>query len=111
MTDHANAIEHLRAVNAARRLHIRAFVMTEPRTTAQYTTEELMGLIATSADGSDRITARMSAVTLEDLLRSEPPAYARGGTALPLREFPRAAVIMISCALTVIMALGLAAAI
>jgi hypothetical protein len=85
--------------------------MTEPRTTAQYNTAELMGLIATSADGGDRITARMPAVTLEDLLRLEAPAYARGGTAIPLRKFPRAAVIVISCALTVIMALSLAAAI
>lgn len=111
MTDHANAIEHLRAMTAARRLHICAFEMTEPRTTAQYNTEELMGLIATSADVGDRITARMPAVTLEDLLRPEAPAYARGGTSLPLPKFPRAAVIMISCALTVIMALGLVAAI
>jgi hypothetical protein len=110
MKDHAKAIEHLRALTAARRLHIRAFVMTEPRTTAQYDTEELMALIATSAC-NDRITARMPAVTLDELLRREPPAYARGGTALPLPKFPRAAVIAISCALTVIMALGLAAAI
>jgi len=83
--------------------------MTEPRTTAQYNTEELMGLIATSADGHDRITARMPAVTLEELLRQEPPAYARGGTALPARRFPRAAVIAISCALTVILCLLVAA--
>jgi hypothetical protein len=111
MTDHANAIEYLRAVNAARRLHIRAFVMIEPRTTAEYNTEELMALIATTAC-NDRITARMPAVTLDELLRPEPPAYATGGTTtLPARGFPRAAVIMISCALTVIMALGLVAAI
>lgn len=110
MTDHANAIEHLRGVNAARRLHIRGFVMTEPRTTAEYNTEELMALIATTAC-QDRITARMPAVTLDELLRPE-PAYATGGTTtLPARGFPRAAVIMISCALTVIMALGLVAAI
>jgi hypothetical protein len=111
MTDHANAIEHLRGLNAARRLHFRAFVMTEPRTTAEYNTEELMALIATSAC-NDRITARMPAVTLDELLRPGPPAYATGGTtALPVRTFPRMAVIAISCALTVIVALGLAAAI
>ncbi|HET9988526.1 MAG TPA: hypothetical protein VFQ65_08395 [Kofleriaceae bacterium] len=85
--------------------------MTEARTTAEYNTEELMGLIATSA-GNDRITARMPAVTLEELLRQEPPAYASGGTALPVvSRFPRAAVIAISCALTVILCLGLVAAI
>ena len=85
--------------------------MTEPRTTAQYNTQDLMGLIATSADSNDRITARMPAVTLEELLRPELAAYARGGTALPVRRFPRAVVIAISCALTVILCLGLVAAI
>jgi hypothetical protein len=98
-------------VNAARSLHFRAFVMTEPRTTAEYNTHELMGLIATSAGNADRITAKMPAVTLDGLLQHEAPRYATGGTALPVHRFPRAAVIAISCALTVIMALGLVAAI
>ncbi|HEY6033259.1 MAG TPA: hypothetical protein VIV58_03340 [Kofleriaceae bacterium] len=83
--------------------------MTEARITAQYNTEELMGLIATSA-ANDRVTARMPAVKLEELLRPEPPAYARGGTALPpIHVFPRAAVIAISCALTVLLVLLAAA--
>jgi len=109
-TDHANAIEHLRGVNAARRLHFAQFVMIEPRTTAEYNTEELMALIATSAN-NDRVTARMPAVTLDELLRPEPPAYATGGTTALPHPFPRVAVIAISCALTVITALGLVAAI
>lgn len=109
ISDHANAIGYLRSALAARRLHLRVVAMTEARITSQYSTEELMGLIATSA-ANDRVTARMPAVTLEELLRPEPPAYASGGTALPLHAFPRAAVIALSCALTVLIAL-LAAAI
>ena len=92
--------------------------MIEPRTTARYNTEELMGLIATSAS-NDRITAKMPAVTLAELLEPEPAPppqpsgpleFARGGTALPpIHVFPRAAVIAISCAFTVLLALLVAA--
>ncbi|MEO8554564.1 MAG: hypothetical protein ABI678_31525 [Kofleriaceae bacterium] len=89
--------------------------MYESRTTAEFNCEELAGLLAT-----ERITAKMPAVRLEQLTMEmspivdkpaeEPsaPAYARGGTALPFPAFPRFAVIAISAALTVITVLGLA---
>jgi len=90
--------------------------MDQSRTTAEIKCEELAGLLAT-----ERITAQMPAVTLEELtlqitpiretpLVPVPLVYARGGTALPA-PFPRFAVIAISAALTVITALGLATAI
>jgi len=110
MRDHGRQIGHLPSAQAARRLHLRSFVMTELRTTAEYNTQELMGLIATSGS-NDRITARMPAVTLEELLKPEPlAAYVTGGTtALPLHVFPRAVVIAISAALTVLFVLLVAA--
>lgn len=88
------------------------------RTTAEIKCEDLAGLLAT-----ERITARMPAVTLEKLtmemapikLEPEepvpPPVYARGGTALPEPKpsFQRLAVVAISAALTVLTALGIAA--
>lgn len=90
------------------------------RTTAEIKCEDLAGLLAT-----ERITARMPAVTLEKLTMEmapivvepapEPviaaPPYARGGTALPEPKpsLQRLAIVAISAALTVITALGIAA--
>lgn len=86
--------------------------MHESRTTAEFKCEELAGLLAT-----ERVTARMPAVTLELLTLQITPApaeepiapvaaYVRGGTALPRPGFPRLAVIAISAALTVISVIG-----
>jgi len=106
MFDHGSRFGHLPSAQAARRLHLRSIAMTELRTTAEYNTQDLMSLIATSGS-NDRITAKMPAVTLEELLKPEPLAsYATGGTtALPLHVFPRGAVIAISAALTVLFVL------
>ncbi len=89
------------------------------RTTAEIKSEDLAGLLATSA-GADRVTTRMPAVTLEQLLTVEtaPPTPPYGyevpvipaatGTSLEEPPYRRIVVIAVSAAVTLISVLGIA---